>query len=758
MDRSWITCDRLSVENRSGVADFLDFAILNAENRMSIRCPCTFCCNMEFHTPQQVKDHLFEKGFLPRYIVWTWHGETDSKSTFTNCEDHSHSQRFRCHDYSNIIDMVEDAYEHCDRDPSSFKDMLEDAEKPCIDVYDAYRKETFNLRAVLMWTISDFPAYGNLSGCTVKGYYACPICGIDTCACWLPHSRKMSYMGHRRFLPLGHLFRKLKKVFNGKQEWNEPPKTLSGGEIFNMVEDIDIKFGKKKAKKRKHDGGGGGDGKTKDGINARKDLESLKIRGKRVPDETNKKNKVLPPAPYTLSKKRKKKQFCETLLSVKVPDRYSSNVQNLVSIDDCRLQGIKSHDCHTLMQQFLTLAIRICLPINVRRAIIRMCFFFNTLCCKVVDPNTLDQLQEELVITLCLLQQYFPPSFFDLMIHLTVHLVEQVRLCGPVYLRWMYPFERQMKTLKDYVRNRYHPEGCIVESYIAEEALAFCAEYLSNCDVIGLPTGCPIDLSIKKPLGGANIKVVDDPLLAQAHRCVLMNTPEIQIYIEEHMHYLASRNPYKVAHDKANNVPIDEIVCWLANKPRSSVVTFSGYEINDFNFTTRDRDCNRVTQNSGVRVVANTLQISSSKDKSPHFGDMKFYGVIDEIWQLDYLMVKKTLFKCDWVDDRGVCTDNLGFTVVDLNRIGYKSDCFILACHAKQVFYVKDQLENNKSIVCSVTDKAYKLNGERCEDVDVSSPLSNKLPVCELDEKDDEGIYDRKDCDAIPIDIDLENQ
>ena len=130
MDRSWITSDRFSVEYRSGVADFLDFAILNAENRMSIRCPCTFCCNMEFHTSQQVKDHLFEKGFLPRYIVWTWHGETDSKSTFTNCEDHSHSQRFRCHDYSNIIDMVEDAYEHCDRDPSSFKDMLEDAEKP----------------------------------------------------------------------------------------------------------------------------------------------------------------------------------------------------------------------------------------------------------------------------------------------------------------------------------------------------------------------------------------------------------------------------------------------------------------------------------------------------------------------------------------------------------------------------------------------------------------------------------------------------
>ena len=67
-----------------------------------------------------------------------------------------------------------------------------------------------------------------------------------------------------------------------------------------------------------------------------------------------------------------------------------------------------------------------------------------------------------------------------------------------------------------------------------------------------------------------------------------------------------------------------------------------------------------------------------------------FYGVTDEIRQLDYLMVKKILCKCDWVDDKGVCINNLGFTVVDLNRIGYKSDCVILACHAKQVFYVKD--------------------------------------------------------------------
>ncbi|CAL2278347.1 unnamed protein product [Prunus armeniaca] len=35
-------------------------------------------------------------------------------------------------------------------------------------VYDAHNGEYFTLRAALMWTINDFSAYGNLSGCVVK--------------------------------------------------------------------------------------------------------------------------------------------------------------------------------------------------------------------------------------------------------------------------------------------------------------------------------------------------------------------------------------------------------------------------------------------------------------------------------------------------------------------------------------------------------------------------------------------------------------
>ena len=48
------------------------------------------------------------------------------------------------------------------------------------NVYDAYTKSFFNLKAVLMWMINDFPAYRNLSGCVNKGYMGYPLCGYDT--------------------------------------------------------------------------------------------------------------------------------------------------------------------------------------------------------------------------------------------------------------------------------------------------------------------------------------------------------------------------------------------------------------------------------------------------------------------------------------------------------------------------------------------------------------------------------------------------
>ncbi|XP_048615829.1 uncharacterized protein LOC125588500 [Brassica napus] len=103
-------------------------------------------------------------------------------------------------------------------------------------VYDTYTRSTFTLKAMLLWTISDFPAYGNLAGCKVKGKMGCPLCGKNTDSMWLKYSRKHVYMCHRKGLPQAHSFRGKKKWFDGKAEQRRRGRILTGLEISQTLE------------------------------------------------------------------------------------------------------------------------------------------------------------------------------------------------------------------------------------------------------------------------------------------------------------------------------------------------------------------------------------------------------------------------------------------------------------------------------------------------------------------------------------------
>ncbi|CAM9000586.1 unnamed protein product [Rhodiola kirilowii] len=274
-------------------------------------------------------------------------------------------------------------------------------------------------------------------------------------------------------------------------------------------------------------------GKTKDGLKARLDMFDMNIRTKLAP-QTEGKRTYLPPSCTTLSK-NEKTILCGCLKGVKVPYGYSSNIASLVSIKDLRLNGLKSHDYHVLIQQLLPIAIRGVLSPKVRSAVQRLSAIFSSLSAKVVDSSELDKLQDQIVVTLCQLEMFFPPSFFDVMVHLTVHLVREIRILGPVHMRWMYPFERYMKILKSYVRNRHCPEGCIVEGYITEEAVEFCTNFLGNTAAVGIPRPRHFDRFNGKGISGRKYKNPSFDELMIAHFYVLQHMPDITPFIEQHL-------------------------------------------------------------------------------------------------------------------------------------------------------------------------------------------------------------------------------
>ncbi|RVW43644.1 hypothetical protein CK203_097059 [Vitis vinifera] len=445
-----------------------------------------------------------------------------------------------------------------------------------VECYDVHQQEVFTLRAVLIWTINDFPAYGNLSGCVVKGYFAFPICGEDTFSHRLKHGKKNSYIGHRRFLPCNHPFRKQKKAFNGKQKFSSPPQPLSGEEILRKIDVISNSWRKNK-----------------------------NSRGKLNVNTTN----------------------CWKKKSIFFDLEYWKYLHVRHSLD---VMHIEKNVCESIIGTLLNNPGKTKDELNSRLNLLEMGLRCELRRSKVVDVSTLDKLQNDLVVILCLLEKYFPPSFFDIMLHLTIHLVREVRLCGPVYLRWMYPFERFMKVLKGakfahawVMRTKcelnakfafalWNAKFSHMLEQLASEGISSTFQLQIGHDAIGIPISANIDQKVGAPIPGGQVVTIDSNLWCRYH--------------------------------------------------------------------TKERDDLRATQNSGVSIVASTMQIASAKDQNPVF------------------------------------------------------DPFILASQAKQVFYVQDQLDPRWSVVLSTPQKDF-LDMEGGEDfVDNSiehHPFIGALPQIE---------------------------
>ena len=123
-----------------------------------------------------------------------------------------------------------------------------------VETWDAKVKRNFTLRAVLLWTINDFPAYGMLSGWSTKGKFACPYCHKDTEYLWLKFGSKHCYLGHRRWLPSNHKWRRNNISFNNKVETRDAPVPLTGAQVLQQYESFEqVTFGKMSNKRKQRE-------------------------------------------------------------------------------------------------------------------------------------------------------------------------------------------------------------------------------------------------------------------------------------------------------------------------------------------------------------------------------------------------------------------------------------------------------------------------------------------------------------------------
>ena len=104
------------------------------------------------------------------------------------------------------------------------------------------------------------------------------------------------------------------------------------------------------------------------------------------------------------------------------------------------------------------------------------------ICSRTLRISYLEITKGDIVPILSKLETIYTPAFFDIMVHLVMHFLEETICGGAVHLKWIHPFECFLSVLKKYVRNRVRPEGSIAKAYIINEALTFYSMYLSGIE------------------------------------------------------------------------------------------------------------------------------------------------------------------------------------------------------------------------------------------------------------------------------------
>ncbi|XP_019251295.1 PREDICTED: uncharacterized protein LOC109230226 [Nicotiana attenuata] len=516
-----------------------------------------------------------------------------------------------------------------------------------VGTYDASTKEILQMRAALMWTINDFPAYGTLSGWCTYGRFACPSCNINTQSRRLKHGRKFCYMGHRRFLKSGNKYRNDAKSFDGTKETRSAPCPVIGSVVLNQVKDIKFTLGQSSEA-------------SKDNIEARLDLKEMKIRPSFWPQYRASGRAYLPPTFFTMSP-MEKELFYEVLQNAKFPDGYASNI--LCCFRKRKISGLKTHDCHVLIKNFFLL------PCGDR---------------KEIKLEELKLLEEKIPETLSTMEKLFLPGFFTIMTHLVIHLAIEAKHAGIVNYHWMYPIERFLGTLKSYVRNRAYPEGSIAEAYIENECMAFCSRYLEGGDSRSYCSRkCSDEIehetskeeclfrTVGKSYGGVDVFELDEKTWLQAHRHVLFNCESevVENYKKENIAEIKrAHRKRRLTQHQLDRVHFGTFHEWFKEQVKELEAT------------------------SNILKDVKVLARGSSYIE-------KRFSVLNDIVELNYYeKFKVILFKCDWVDvtkGRGIKEDDLGFTLVNFSHLTDSGDRerhepFIFTEQAQQVIFVQD--------------------------------------------------------------------
>ncbi|XP_004306180.1 PREDICTED: uncharacterized protein LOC101310926 [Fragaria vesca subsp. vesca] len=282
----------------------------------------------------------------------------------------------------------------------------------------------------------------------------------------------------------------------------------------------------------------------------------------------------MPQAGYTVVPNKRSEIF-KWLREVKYPSGYAGNIARCIKMGENKIIGLKTHDCHILLQRLLPVVIRPYLQSDVVNTLVALSNLFQRLCAKELKKSEVRSLQDDIA---------------------------------------------QLGDYKKTNRNKRFPEGSITAAYISSECVTFYKTYLNDEHTGGESSGGgnQFHLSVVsdevQPYGrlGREYRLSREEL-KEAHWCVLQHCDELEDYLEKH---LSRQNGNEAIHERdfPDYFPIwmmhiqqnqrefyDPNLHCLAGGPLKHKA-HAGCFVNGVKFVTLERDDGCITRNNGVMV------------------------------------------------------------------------------------------------------------------------------------------------------------
>jgi hypothetical protein len=91
------------------------------------------------------------------------------------------------------------------------------------------------------------------------------------------------------------------------------------------------------------------------------------------------------------------------------------------------------------LQRLIAIGVKILVKDHIYEALAQLGRFFRKIYSKTLTRSDVKHLKNEIPEILCKLELVYPPAFFDVMVHLAVHLPDEALQRGLVQYGWFFP-------------------------------------------------------------------------------------------------------------------------------------------------------------------------------------------------------------------------------------------------------------------------------------------------------------------------------